>query len=153
MENLEKILSDHPFFKDMESEYLNLIVGCASNVRFHEDEVIFSEGEEANKFYVIREGSVALDIHDPGSGKITIDTLEDGEVLGWSWLVPPYYWRFDARAIMKTRAIALDGKCLRNKCEADHNLGYELLKRFTPIIDQRLQATRLQLLDVYGTRV
>ena len=153
MENLEKILSDHPFFKDMKSEYLNLIVGCASNVRFNEDEVIFSEGEEANKFYVIREGVVALDIHDPGSGRITIDTLEDGEILGWSWLVPPYYWRLDARAIMRTRAIALDGECLRNKCEGDHNLGYELLKRFTPIIEQRLQATRLQLLDVYGTRV
>jgi CRP-like cAMP-binding protein len=153
MENLEKILSDHPFFKDMKSEYLNLIVGCASNVRFNEDEVIFSEGEEANKFYVIREGSVALDIHDPGSGKITIDTLEDGEVLGWSWLVPPYYWRFDARAIRKTRAIALDGKCLRNKCEGDHDLGYELLKRFSLIIEQRLQSTRLQLLDIYGTRV
>ncbi len=153
MENLEKILSDHPFFKDMKTEYLNLIVGCASNVRFNEDEVIFSEGEEANKFYVIREGSVALDIHDPGSGKITIDTLEDGEVLGWSWLVPPYYWRLDAHAIMKTRAIALDGKCLRNKCEMDHDLGYELLKRFTLIVEQRLQSTRLQLLDVYGTRV
>lgn len=153
MENLEKILSDHPFFKDMKSEYLSLIVGCASNVRFNEDEIIFSEGEEANKFYVIREGVVALDIHDPGSGRITIDTLEDGEILGWSWLVPPYYWRFDARVIMRTRAIALDGECLRNKCEADHNLGYELLKRFSLIMEQRLQATRLQLLDVYGTKV
>lgn len=152
MENLEKILSAHPFFKDMEGDYLNLIVGCASNVRFKQDEVIFRAGQEANMFYVIREGSVALDLHDPGSGKITIDTLVDGEILGWSWLVPPYYWRFDARAIMQTRAIALDGKCLRNKCEKDHDLGYELLKRFSLIIDQRLQATRLQLLDVYGLR-
>lgn len=152
MENLEKILSTHPFFQDMEDEYLDLIVGCATNVRFEQDEVIFREGEEANLFYVIREGSVALDLHDPSSGKITIDTLIDGEILGWSWLVPPYYWRFDARATKRTRAIALDGKCLRNKCENDHDLGYELLKRFALIMDQRLQATRLQLLDIYGLK-
>lgn len=152
MQNLEKILADHPFFKDIEGQYLNLIVGCASNVRFKQDEIIFSEGQEANHFYIIREGSVALDIHDPGSGRITIDTLEDGEVLGWSWLVPPYYWRFDARALKDTRAIALNGKCLRDKCDDDHDLGYELLKRFSHIVGLRLEAARLQLLDVYGLR-
>ncbi|HKJ46330.1 MAG TPA: cyclic nucleotide-binding domain-containing protein [Balneolales bacterium] len=152
MENLEKILLGHPFFKNIEGDYLNLIVGCASNVRFEQDEIIFREGQEADQFYIIREGTVALDLQDPGSGKITIDTLTDGEILGWSWLVPPYYWRFDARATKMTRAISLDGKCLRNKCENDHDLGYELLKRFALIIDQRLQATRLQLLDVYGLR-
>ena len=79
-----------------------------------------------------------------------IDTVEEGDVLGWSWLIPPYHWHFDARAIDLTRAIALDGKCLRTKCEEDHNLGYELLKRFSHIIEQRLQATRIRLLDVYG---
>ena len=150
MDKFEQILAEHPFFKEMEEHHLDLIIGCASNVRFNEGEMIFREEEEANEFYVIREGKVALDLHSPNSGIITIDTLEDGEILGWSWLVPPYYWRFDARATQNTRAIALDGKCLRDKCESDHNLGYELLKRFTSIIEQRLQATRLQLLDIYG---
>jgi hypothetical protein len=79
--------------------------------------------------------------------------LGEGEILGWSWLIPPYNWHFDARAVELTRAIALDGKCLRNKCEQDHDLGYELLKRFAHIMEQRLQATRLQLLDVYGNHV
>jgi CRP-like cAMP-binding protein len=78
--------------------------------------------------------------------------LAAGEVLGWSWLIPPYHWKFDARAIEQTRALALDGKCLRTKCEEDHDLGYELLKRFAQIMEERLQATRLQLLDVYGLR-
>jgi len=141
MDKFEQILAEHPFFKEMEEHHLDLIIGCASNVRFNEGEMIFREEEEANEFYVIREGKVALDLHSPNSGIITIDTLEDGEILGWSWLVPPYYWRFDARATQNTRAIALDGKCLRDKCESDHNLGYELLKRFTSIIEQRLQAT------------
>ncbi|NBC65054.1 MAG: cyclic nucleotide-binding domain-containing protein [Bacteroidetes bacterium] len=150
MENLEKILSEHPFFRDLDEDSLNLIVGCASNVRFEKDDMIIREGDKANKFYIIREGSVALEIQGPGKGKITIDTLSDGEILGWSWLFPPYHWRFDGRAQDRVRAIGLDGKCLREKCEENHDLGYELLKRFSQIIDQRLQATRLQLLDIYG---
>ncbi|MHB1687834.1 MAG: cyclic nucleotide-binding domain-containing protein [Ignavibacteriaceae bacterium] len=151
MENLEKILAEHPFLQGLESHYLDLIVGCASNVRFDAGQFIFHEGEEANQFYVIRHGKVALEIFSPERGAIEIDTLEEGDVLGWSWLIPPYHWRFDARAVELTRAIALDGKCLRNKCEEDHDLGYQLLKRFAHIIEQRLQSTRLQLLDVYGT--
>jgi len=150
MENLEKILIEHPFFKNLGEDSLDLIGGCASNVRFEKDDMIIREGEQADKFYIVREGSVALEIQGPGRGKITIDTIEDGEVLGWSWLVPPYHWRFDGRAQDRVRAIGLDGKCLREKCEENHDLGYELLKRFSHIIDQRLQATRLQLLDVYG---
>ena len=150
MKNLEKILSEHPFFKNLDEDSLNLIVGCASNVRFEKDEMIIREGEKANEFYIIREGSVAVEIQGPGRGKITIDTLSDGEILGWSWLFPPYYWHFDGRAQSRIRAIALDGKCLREKCEVNHDMGYELLKRFSQIIGQRLQATRLQLLDIYG---
>ena len=151
MENLGKILAEHPFLKGLESRYLDLIAGCASNVRFDAGQFIFHEGEEANQFYVIRNGKVALEIFSPERGAIEIDMLEEGDVLGWSWLIPPYHWRFDARAVELTRAIALDGKCLRNKCEEDHDLGYQLLKRFAHIIEQRLQSTRLQLLDVYGT--
>jgi CRP/FNR family transcriptional regulator, cyclic AMP receptor protein len=83
---------------------------------------------------------------------LTIQTLGVGEVLGWSWLFPPYRWLFDARTIELTRAIALDGKCLRAKCDEDHHLGYEMVKRFAQVIIERLQASRLQLLDVYGVR-
>jgi hypothetical protein len=79
-----------------------------------------------------------------------IATLEEGDIMGWSWLVPPYYWRLDARAVQQTHVLALDGKCLRSKCEENHDLGYELLKRFTQVIEQRLHATRMQLLDVYA---
>lgn len=150
MQNLEQILSNHSFFQHLSDEHLNLIVGCASNVRFDEDEQIFTEGKEAKEFYLIREGAVALEIQGSSNRNIMIDTLGDGDILGWSWLVSPYYWRFNARAMQQTRAIALDGKCLRDKCEEDHDLGYELLKRFSSIIEQRLQATRLQLMDVYG---
>ena len=149
MESLEPLLAEHPFLKGLDPRYTQIITGCASNVRFDTGQIIFREGEEANQFYIIRQGKVALQIYTPGRGSIIIDTLTEGEVLGWSWLIPPYQWRFDAVASELTRAIALDGKCLRNKCEADHDLGYELLKRFSSIVDQRLESTRIRLLNIY----
>jgi CRP/FNR family transcriptional regulator, cyclic AMP receptor protein len=152
METLEAILAQHPFFDRLEQRYLDLLVGCASNVRFDARQFILREGEEANHFYLIRHGKVALEIFAGHRGPITVETLEDGDIVGWSWLFPPYRWRFDARAVEITRAIALDGKCLRTKSEQDHDLGYELLKRFARIVEERLQATRLQLLDVYEVR-
>ncbi len=147
MNTLEPILKEHPFFKDLKSEYLDVIVGCASNVRFKAEEVILREGEPADKFYLIRHGKVAIYIAKPRS--ITIQTIREDDILGWSWLIPPHRYRFSARAVEDTRAIALDGKCLRGKCDENHEMGYELLKRLVSIFTQRLEATRLQLLDIY----
>ncbi len=149
MRRFDAILPEQPFFKDMDPQLLEIIAGCASNVRFAADDWIFQEGENAAKFYLIRHGKVALKAFVPGRGEVTIETIGEGEVLGWSWLFPPYRWHFGARALELTRAIAFDGVCLRTKAEADHDLGYELLKRFSQTIIERLQATRLQLLDVY----
>ncbi len=150
MQTLEPILAAHPFFADLSPGHLQVLVGCASNVRFEAGQYIFKEGEEANSFYLIRHGKVALEIPAAARGTVTLQTIGEDDVLGWSWLFPPYRWHFDAKALELTRTIALDGKCLRDKCEEDHDLGYELVKRFAQIIEQRLQATRLQLLDVYG---
>ncbi len=152
VQTLEPILAEHPFFKGLEEKYLQLVTGCASNVKFQAGETIFHQGEEANHFYLIRHGQVALEIFAPQRGSLTIQTLDEGDILGWSWLIPPYHWHFDARAVELVRAISLDGKCLREKCEADHGLGYELLKRFAHIIGQRLDATIIQLLDLYGSQ-
>jgi CRP-like cAMP-binding protein len=152
LETLEPIIRQHPFLQGLEPQYLKLIVGCASNVRFKAGQSLFREGEEANQFYMIRQGKVALQISAPPRTVITLQTVREGDILGWSWLVPPYRWRFDARALDATRAIALDGKCLRAKSEEDHNFGYEMMKRFSNVMVERLEATRLQLLDVYGSR-
>ncbi len=149
-ETLEGVLKDHPFFSDLAPEFLRTIAGCASNVRFKAGAKIFTEGEEASHFYLIRAGKIAVEVFAPGQRALTIQTLDAGEVLGWSWLFAPHRWDFDARAVQDIRAIALDGKCLRNKCEQDHDLGYELMKRFSAVMVTRLQATHLQLLDVYG---
>jgi len=152
METLERIIAEHPFFAGLDPDFMDLVLGCASNVRFEPGAYIFKEGHEANTFYLIRAGKVAVEIFAPQHKPIIVQTLGVGEILGWSWLLPPFTWKFHAHAVEEVRAIALDGKCLRTKCEENHDLGYEVLKRFAQIMEQRLEATRLQLLDVYAPR-
>ena len=149
MQDLEPIIAEHRFLKGLAPPYIKELVGCASNVRFGAGDYIFRQGEEASTFYAVRQGAVALEIFAPEKGAVVIQNVGEGDILGWSWLIPPHRWRFDGRAVEETRAIAFDGTCLRGKCEEDHNFGYELLKRFSEVITQRLEATRLQLLDVY----
>ena len=117
METLERIVAEHPFFRGLESYHTGLLVGCAANARFAGGTYIFKEGAEANEFYLIRSGKVALEIFAPQRKPIVVATLAEGDILGWSWLFPPYLWQFHAHAIVETRAIMLDGKCLRTKCE------------------------------------
>ncbi len=152
-EDISILLRNHSFLEDLKPEYIDTILSCASNTYFPDGTKIVSEGEEAKKFYLIRTGKVAIEINGREKGSIRILTLGPGQVLGWSWLVSPYKWHFDAYAIDDVRAVALDGECLRNKCEENHDLGYELLKRFSGILEARLKATRIQLLDVYTKEI
>jgi CRP-like cAMP-binding protein len=152
METLEPILERHPFFTGLDERYLELLVGCASNLRFDAGDYLAREGEAADQFFLIRAGQVRLEVHAMQREPIAIQTLGEGDILGWSWLTPPYRWNLDAHALELTRAVALDGACLRGKCEEDHDLGYELHKRFATVIADRLKAMQLQLLDVYGAR-
>jgi CRP/FNR family transcriptional regulator, cyclic AMP receptor protein len=151
MEGLERILREHPFFANLEQGFTKLVCGCAKNVRFEAGEYLCREGQPADEFFLLRYGRVALELTAPGRGAITFQTLGPGEIVGISWLIPPYRWNYDAKALELIRALAMDGACLRGKCETDHDLGYEMMKRFVPILVQRLQATQLQILDVYGT--
>jgi CRP-like cAMP-binding protein len=152
MEGMERVVKEHPFFAGVDEALCKLVCGCAKNVHFDAGRYLFREGEPAEWFYLLRYGRVALQLTAPGRGAVTFQTLGAGEIVGVSWLIPPYRWTYDTKAIELTRAIAMDATCLRQKCESDHHLGYEMMKRFMPILIQRLQATRLQILDVYGTR-
>lgn len=147
---LEPYLTEHPLFRELGAKDVGLLSACAFNVRFAEGERIFRQGQSADRCYLIRHGMVSLEIGASTTGSVTIQTLGPGEVLGWSWLFPPYKWHFDARAMDPTRAIALDGQCLRGKCDQDPRLGYELMKRFSAVIHAHMQAARLQILDIYG---
>jgi CRP/FNR family transcriptional regulator, cyclic AMP receptor protein len=150
VQTLDQLMAQAPTFAGLESSHLELIAGCGVNEHIEAGSYLLREGEAADRFFLIRQGSVALEVHAPGRGSIVIETLDAGDVVGWSWLFAPYRWQLDARAIEACRLIAFDGACLRGKCEADHELGYQLMSRFAAQIVERLQATRLQLLDVYG---
>jgi CRP/FNR family cyclic AMP-dependent transcriptional regulator len=150
MRTIDELLEDVPAFADLTDEQLDLMAGCALNRVFAAGDHLLREGEPANEFFAIRYGSVALETFVPQRGAVMIETLHGGDLLGWSWLFPPQLTVYDARALGVVRVVAFDGACLREKCEEDPRLGYELMKRFTGIIVERLQATRLRLLDVYG---
>lgn len=150
MKGIEQMVREHPFFRGLDETFCDLVCTCARNVRFNSNEYLLHEGGSADTLYLIRHGHVALEIAVPGGPPVRFQTLGDNELVGISWLVPPYRWTYDARALELTRAIAMDAGCLRGKCEADHDLGYEVMKRLMPILISRLQATRLQILDVYG---
>lgn len=149
VKDIEAIVREHPFFRGLDERFVRLIAGCARNELFQAGAYLFHEGETADRFYMIREGHVSLEIKAPGR-TLAFQTVRHGEIVGVSWLVPPYRWAYDARAVDLTRAIGMDAACLRAKSEADHDLGYEMMKRFMPVLIQRLQSTRLQILDVYG---
>ena len=148
METLERLLLGHPFLAGLDPALGRLLVGCARNLRFALGAYLFHEDGPAEEFYLIREGRVALELHAPGRPAITIASLGGGEPVGASWLAPPYRWGFDARASTDTRAFGLDAACLREKCEADHHLDYEMMRRLLPVMVHRMQAARRETADV-----
>lgn len=150
IKELPQLLAEHAFTEGLDAKALEVISGCAHNVSFPAGTYILREGDAADWFYLLRRGTAALEMPVPGRGRITIHTVNAGDVLGVSWLFPPYRWSFDARAVTDTGAIAFNAACLRGKCDDDHDLGYELMRRFAPKLSERLQAARLQLADVYG---
>jgi CRP/FNR family cyclic AMP-dependent transcriptional regulator len=153
MEDMQHIVGAHPFFAGLDDAFLQLVAGCAQNTRFEAGQYLFHEGDPADRFYLLRHGRVALELSAPGRGTLTFLTIPEGEIVGVSWLIPPYRWTYDAKAVELVRAVAIDASCLRGKCEADHHLGYNMMKRFMPVLIQRLHAAQLQVLDLYGTHV
>lgn len=148
VESIESLIRKHPFFNDLSPHQYRLLADSAMRTQFRPGEVIFRQGDPANRFYLIQHGKVSVEAWLRERGTMTIQTLGDGDVLGWSWLFPPYYWQFGARALEATDAIFIYGTPLREECESDHELGYELMKRVSGVMLERLQATRRQLLGV-----
>lgn len=148
MEITMATLAAQPFFKGLPERHLNVLADAAMPAEFKAGEVIFNEGGPANRFYLIRSGKIELQSPiDSERGPITIETIQAGGVLGWSWLFPPYYWHFDALAITPVNAIFLYGTRLREQCEADHELGFEIMRRVSAVVIERLQATRRHLAE------
>lgn len=148
--DVKQILSEHEFLSGMEERHIERMAEFARLKVVHEGEYMFRTGEVADCCYLIRDGRIAIEVLHPSRGPVTIQTLGANKVVGWSWLSPPYEWRFDGRALELTRGVCIGSDQLREACEQDHEFGYQILMRFVPLISDRLEATRLQLLDLYG---
>lgn len=143
---LLEVIRGHPFFQGLESRHHHLLAENALVMGFRRGQKIFREGDPANRLYLITKGQVALESPVQNRPAVRIQTLGAGDVLGWSWLFPPYYWHFDALVLEPTTTVYFYGGRLREHCESDHDLGYALMKRAVELVINRLQATRRQLL-------
>ena len=145
-----QMLREHEFMQNMEPAWIERIAHFTEVHNYHPQDYLFRAGEQAGSCLLIREGVVSLELYDASRGGISLDTLNGGKVLGWSWLVPPYRWCFDARAAQFTRVLTLNGPRLQEMMDDDHEFGYVFLRSFVGLFAERLHAARLQLLDMYG---
>jgi CRP-like cAMP-binding protein len=148
---IDQLLARHPLLEGLPADALELVAGCSRNAVFDAGSLLFLEGEPADTLYLVRRGAVSLETYMPGRGTLVIETFGPGDVIGWSWLFPPYVWQFDARATEPLGTLTVDAACLRAKAESDPRFGYELMKRFASIVLERLQAARFRLLDLYAS--
>ncbi|MFO1500174.1 MAG: Crp/Fnr family transcriptional regulator [Verrucomicrobiota bacterium] len=150
---LAKAVADHPFVRGLAPAHLALLTGCAMFTHFDPGQVLFHQGEIANRFYLIERGRVSVETHLPEGSPITVQTVGPGDVLGWSWLFPPYYWHFDACALEPTDAIFFYGTRLRETCDQDREFGYQMMRRVATVVMQRLQITVRHALRLAGSSV
>ena len=144
-----RLLAVHPLLAGLGPRHLASMAACASATSVPAGRRVFDEGAPADAFWLIHEGRVNLVTHVPGRGDVVVETIGCGQVLGWSWLLPPYRWQFGAVAVELMAAVRLDGALVRLRCDADPALGYELTMRFIPVLVERMQGTRVRLLDLY----
>jgi CRP/FNR family cyclic AMP-dependent transcriptional regulator len=147
---LENAVAAHPFFLGLSEHHIRLLADCAIRTHFARDQVIFREGETANRFYVLEAGKVVLESIGSGDAPVMIDVIRENDLLGWSWLFPPYVWHFTARAVEPTAALFFYGTVLREYCDRDPALGLELFKRMSEVMTRRLQSARAKLLVAYA---
>ena len=152
MKPIATLIGAHPFFAGVDQRHLHAVAACARNAAFKNGDYLLREGGNADAFFLIRRGAVALGSLWPGRGPQIVETLRSGDFVGASWLVPPFRWAFDARAIGDVGAIAFDAACLQRKCDSDPALGYDLMRRFVPAVISRLRAARLQAMDLCAPR-
>lgn len=147
--SIRDLLASQAMLRDLEPDDLDLLAGCSVNEVYEPGTVLAREGDEAPCFWLVRAGRAAIELFGP-AGPLVIETLGPGELIGWSWVIPPYRWSSDVEALESLHVIRIDGACLRTKCEVDPAFGYRMMKRFAQLAAGRLHAAHVRLLDVYG---
>lgn len=144
------LLRAHPFFAGLGDSDLALVAGCAREADYASGDYLAREGQLAAEFFLVLEGRVAISLPAPHGERLVVETLDEGELAGWSWLLPPHIWMYDVCAVSPVKVLVMDGWCLRGKCDADPRLGYDLMQRFSRLMATRLAAARMQMMDLYN---
>jgi CRP-like cAMP-binding protein len=144
------VLADHAFLRGMPAEDVARLAETAAEVSVPAGHRFFEEDGEAGRFWLIRNGHVALDLHVPGRRRLIVETVGGGDVIGLSWVSPPRRWQFGAEAVEPTAAFELDAAAVRARCDSYPALGYQITRRLMDVAAARLQATRIRMLDLYS---
>ena len=147
LDSLKALLAAQLFFKELNREHLQVLADNARQTEFTAGQIIFRRGDPANRFYLVESGKVAVELERPDCEPILVQTIGPGRELGWSWILPPYYEHFTATTLEPTKAIFFHGTRLRECCEENHDLGYELMKRMAEVMLHRIEAASRLLLE------
>ena len=150
MQSKDEYLSAHAFFAGLNQDFLQLLSGFATEKQVKQDEVLFQQGKPADKFYLVREGRVSVQVPALVGPAMELQVLGENQILGWSWLIPPYRWNFMARALEDSVVLEFDGTAILARCEQDPEFGYELFKRFTELMSTRLNAARQTMMEQWN---
>lgn len=148
--SIEQIIAEHPFFAGLSKESMAFLAGCAKKRRLKEDEVLFRHGGKANRFFLVLDGRVTVEVAAIEGPSLDLRNLGPGDLLGWSWLIPPYRWHFQARAEEPVEVLEFDGRAVLRRCEDDPAFGYDLLKRFSGLMSERLAAARGKMMSEWS---
>ncbi|MDH3636303.1 MAG: cyclic nucleotide-binding domain-containing protein [Gammaproteobacteria bacterium] len=149
-QSIEDYLSDHAFFSGMDDSYVKFLSDSATELQMKMGDVLFQYGKPADKFYLLREGQMSIQVPALMGPALDIQTLGNDQILGWSWLIPPYRWSFMARALEDSDLIEFDGSAILARCQEDPKFGYELFKRFAALMSERLDAARQKMMDQWN---
>ena len=152
MKTIAQLLAEHPFLRGLPDDVIADLAGCALNRHFAPDQLLFRTDDPADRLYVIRTGRVALEVISSVRVPVVVETLEPGDIAGLAWMVPPYRWYLDARAVESTSTISIDAGCLQKHCEEDPAVGYVVMRRVAGYMFERVQSARVRLLDLYGAK-
>ena len=148
--SIDDFLSSHAFFSGMDSNYVDFLANSIDERQIGKGEVLFHQGDRADKFYLLREGKVSVQVPALVGPVLEIQILGKDQILGWSWLISPYRWHFLARAVEDSTILEFDGSAILAHCDEDPKFGYELLKRFAALMSERLEAARLKMMDQWN---
>ena len=149
-QSVADFLSRHPFFTGLDDQYIEFLTDSAVETQIGEGGILFRQGTPADKFYLLKSGKVSVQVPALVGPVLEIQRIGENQILGWSWLIPPYRWNFQARVEEDASLLEFDGRAVLARCEEDPRFGFEMLKRFAALMSERLEAARQKMMDEWN---